>query len=226
MKCYAIVLAAGKGERFGGPKQLAELEGKELVLYSLEVFQNHPDVEGIVLVVPEKNLGLYRPFAERISKIKAVIAGGSTRQESSKAGVYAAQQAEFLLIHDAARPFVSSRLIDRLLEALKEAEGAVPVLPPSDSLAEVDDGFILGFLPRERVLRVQTPQAFRREIITRAHRLAEEEGFNTAADDSSLLLRYGLGKIKAVEGEVWNIKITYTEDFQLAQAIVKFGRWK
>ncbi len=226
MSCFAVVLAAGKGERFRGAKQRTELEGKPLLLYSLEAFQNHPRIDGIVLVVPEKELDAYRLFAERLDRIKAVVAGGSTRQESSRAGVYAAREAELLLIHDAARPFVSQRLIDRLLEALQEAEGAVPVLPPSDSLAEVEEGYIMKFLPRERALRVQTPQAFRREIISKAHRLAEEEGLNKAPDDSSLILRYGLGRIRAVEGEVWNIKITYPEDLQLAQAIARFGRWR
>ena len=224
MSTTAIILAGGTGIRFNSkePKQFLEIGGKTLLEICLGRFQDHEGIDGIVLVCPEKYLVRARKNALAYAKVRQVLAGGKTRQESSAIGVSAAAGAATVLIHDAARALVSPAVIDRVLAALASGDAVMPVLPAGDTIVRVDDsGLVTAVLDRGMLRRVQTPQGFRLNIIRQAHELARREGFADASDDCSLVLRYDLAPVVTVEGDAANIKITYPEDMLMAEALMK-----
>lgn len=218
----AVILAAGRGERFKSsvPKQLVLLRGKPMILYSLEIFQNHSGIDNICLVVSQETI----PVAEKIikerklTKVSQIIKGGETRQESSRAGVYAvADRSSVILVHDAARPLVSEVMISKILKELNHHPAVIPAIYVSDTIVEEEKGLAQKYLEREQLRRIQTPQGFRAEILLKAHQLAEKDGFKEAPDDSFLIFKYLKVKAKLIEGEVSNIKITFPSDLQLAE---------
>jgi 2-C-methyl-D-erythritol 4-phosphate cytidylyltransferase len=227
MSTIAIILAGGSGERFQSPepKQFLEIGGKTLLALCLERFQEHPRVDGMVLVCPLSHVAP----AEKIvaggafSKVAKVLAGGKTRQESSSIGVAALPAGtENVLIHDAARALVPAAVVTRVLEALEKEAAVMPVVPAGDTTVRIDEaGLVTAVLDREKLRRAQTPQGFKLGIIIQAHEMARSEGFHDAGDDCSLVLRYNLAPVLAVEGDAANIKITYPEDLSIAEAILK-----
>jgi 2-C-methyl-D-erythritol 4-phosphate cytidylyltransferase len=227
MSTIAIILAGGSGERFGGtvPKQFFMAAGRSLLEICLGRFQEHPGIEGIILVCPAAYLALAEKtvVSGGFAKVKAVLTGGEIRQGSSAIGVNAAPGgAENILIHDAARALVPPMVISRVLAALTEAEAVMPVLPASDTTVRVDDaGWVTAVLDRAKLGLAQTPQGFKPEIIRRAHALAGDEGFRGAGDDCSLVLRYRLAAVRTVPGDVENIKVTVPQDLVIAEAILK-----
>ena len=214
---WAVILAGGKGTRFGTLKQMVKLKGKPVLEYSLGNFESHPEVQGIVLVVAGEIFSWAEKLRERHRKIKKIVEGGRNRQESSRAGVLALEGEGIVLIHDAARPNFSKDLIDRVAEGAKKWGAAVPIIPVTDTIARVGEGFLKEFLPREGVFRVQTPQGFRISLIKEAHLRIKEGNF---PDDSSLFIASGVGKVRAVEGEETNIKITYPSDLKVLEQII------
>jgi 2-C-methyl-D-erythritol 4-phosphate cytidylyltransferase len=227
MKNLAIILAGGSGERLQGPlpKQFLEVAGRSLLAVCLERFQSHPGIDAIVLVCPSGHL----PVAEKTvaaggyDKVKEILPGGKTRQESSFIGVHAAAGGmENILIHDAARALVGSAVIDRVLAALASGPAVMAALPAGDTIVRVDDAAtVSAVLDRDKLRLVQTPQGFKLEIIKQAHALARSEGFAGASDDCSLVLRYKLSPVATVAGDPGNIKITYPQDLAIAEAILK-----
>jgi 2-C-methyl-D-erythritol 4-phosphate cytidylyltransferase/2-C-methyl-D-erythritol 2,4-cyclodiphosphate synthase len=201
----ALIVAAGKGERAGGdvPKQFQLLGGLPLVEHARRAFAAHPRIDRIVTVV-----------ADGQTAVGETGLGGATRRESVINGLSAIGEARRVLIHDAARPFVSGEVIDRLLAALDTAPGAVPVLPVPDTLATA--GAELGdTVNRSTLARVQTPQAFDFAAILAAHR-AWPEG-EDATDDAQVLRRAGHA-VATVAGDPLLDKITYPGDLALAEA--------
>ena len=227
MKNVAIILAAGSGERFSGslPKQFLQIAGRSLLEICLERFQEHPRIDGIVLVCP----AAYLPLAEktvadgRFPKVKEILSGGKTRQESSSIGVNAAPDStKNVLIHDAARALVGPDVIDRVLAALAAGQAVMAALPAGDTIVSVDEGaMVTAVLDRAKLSLAQTPQGFRLEIIRQAHELARTDGFSNASDDCSLVLRYKLAPVITVLGDPSNIKITYPQDLAIAEAIYR-----
>jgi 2-C-methyl-D-erythritol 4-phosphate cytidylyltransferase/2-C-methyl-D-erythritol 2,4-cyclodiphosphate synthase len=203
----ALIVAAGKGERIGSatPKQFLPLAGFPLVEHSRRALAAHPAIDRVVTVVAADNEALVAG---------EVAIGGATRRESVLNGLEAIGTARRVLIHDAARPIVPAIVIDRLLAALDEAEGAVPTLPVADTIA--NKGRDLGdTLDRSVLVRVQTPQAFDFPAILAAHRawpVGEE-----ATDDAQILRRAGR-RVAMVEGDPLLDKITYPGDIALAEA--------
>ncbi|MBN8814778.1 MAG: bifunctional 2-C-methyl-D-erythritol 4-phosphate cytidylyltransferase/2-C-methyl-D-erythritol 2,4-cyclodiphosphate synthase [Sphingomonas sp.] len=201
----ALIVAAGKGERAGGdlPKQFQLLDGIPLVEHARRAFERHAGIDRIVTVLGEGQ-----------SAIGETVAGGEMRRDSVRNGLEAIGDAARVLIHDAARPIVPASVVDRLLGALDEAKGAVPVLPVADTLAAKDEA--LGdTIDRSALVRVQTPQAFDFAAILAAHRVwpASEE----ATDDAQILRRAG-HEVATVAGDGLLDKITYPGDLALAEA--------
>ncbi|MCU0286215.1 MAG: 2-C-methyl-D-erythritol 4-phosphate cytidylyltransferase [Acidobacteria bacterium] len=225
-KNLAIILAGGLGSRLDGilPKQFFLLAGKTILQHSFEKFENHPGIDHIIIVIH----GDYLDRTQKIivesgcKKIINVLKGGETRQDSSRIGVTAISPGHYenILIHDAARPLVSKEIIDNILAALDTHSAVNVAIPSPDTIIEIDPGNYIKNVPDRAYLRkVQTPQAFKLELIRQAHHLALENNITNATDDCSLVLKLNLAPVYVVPGSEKNIKITYPLDLQLAQNI-------
>jgi 2-C-methyl-D-erythritol 4-phosphate cytidylyltransferase len=197
---WAIVVAAGSGSRFGGPKQFAELEGRRVVDWALVASRSVAD--GVVLVVPAAHVTEEAPAAD------VVVAGGTTRSASVRAGLAAVPAgADVVLVHDAARPFAAPALFEAVVACVREgADAAIPGVPITDTVKRVVDGRVLGTLKREELVAVQTPQAFAADVLRRAH-----AGAGEATDDAALVEAAG-GRVMVVPGDPANTKITLRTD--------------
>jgi len=216
-KTVAIILAGGVGSRLGWetPKQFVKIAGKKVIEHTLDIFEKHPLIDEIYVVINPK---YYDYFLETIlpkyRKITKVLKGGSTRQESSKIGVYATEDdIEKVIIHDAVRPLVTADIITNVIKTLDTHCAVDVVIPAVDTIVVSDGKTILRIPNRKYLYQGQTPQGFRRDIILKAHKLAEEEGFNQATDDCSLVIRYNLCDVQIVRGTVTNVKFTYNVDY-------------
>jgi 2-C-methyl-D-erythritol 4-phosphate cytidylyltransferase / 2-C-methyl-D-erythritol 2,4-cyclodiphosphate synthase len=224
----AIIVAAGRGSRAGsvaGPKQYADLGGVPMLTRTLEAFASHAGIDHVLTVIHPNDMLRYQAAAQRVSgKLLAPVVGGASRQISVHNGLEALLQHNpaRVLIHDAARPFVTHPLIDRVIAALATSAGALPGLPVADTLKRADaSGHVAGTVDRAGLWRAETPQGFRYPEILAAHRAAEASGRNEFTDDSSLAEWHGV-TCTLVDGEARNIKITTAEDLALAQQ--SFGR--
>ncbi|WBH16570.1 bifunctional 2-C-methyl-D-erythritol 4-phosphate cytidylyltransferase/2-C-methyl-D-erythritol 2,4-cyclodiphosphate synthase [Sphingomonas radiodurans] len=208
MKTVALIVAAGKGERTGTalPKQYALLAGRPMLAWSHEAFCAHPAIDAVVVAIGEGQEAL---FSDALPDARYLI-GGASRRETVQRGLVAIGDADQVLIHDAARPFVTPEVIDRLLAALATADGAIPVRPVVDTLV-TDDG---ATVPRDGLSRVQTPQAFRAAIIRRAH---EDWTGEEPTDDAQMVRALG-GSVALVQGNAMLEKVTWPGDFAAAEA--------
>lgn len=212
----ALIVAAGKGLRAGGdiPKQYAMHQGKPLLRHSVEAFADWQRECAILVVIGEGQQALAEAALERLGNV-TFVTGGAERSDSVRAGLLAiAAQggSDRVFIHDAARPHLSSAVLDRLNDALDHRPGAVPVLPVVDSLARGEGGLMQAAVDRAALWRIQTPQAFHFEAILSAH-LAWPEGA-LATDDSQIARAAGLD-VALVEGDEALKKITFAEDFAM-----------
>jgi 2-C-methyl-D-erythritol 4-phosphate cytidylyltransferase len=220
---FAMIMAAGRGDRFGGDsrKQMTAVNGRPALGWSVMRFALHPAVAGIVLVVPpgdEEMMGkaLQDHGDDRVDKI---VSGGESRQESVRLGLQGLpEKTTHVLVHDAARPCLSEELLNRVIDALKVYDAVVPAVPVSDTLIREEANQVDAVLDRVRISGVQTPQGFTKELLTRAHLRARARGFQSS-DDGSLVMALG-ETVKTVPGERINIKITYPEDAAVAEAIL------
>ncbi len=226
----AVVLAAGRGERLGGPvpKAYVPLAGKPLLLHSLEKFARFPPLCEIVLVIHPEDEERFRTQVEPRIPLPAHVEfkrvyGGEHRQDSALAGVRAASS-EWVAVHDAARPFFSLDLLEALWEAVREHRAALPVLPVEESLHELGPGEerLLRPVDRSRLLRAQTPQCFERRLLADALREARRRG-ERFTDEAGAVLAYGGVSPFCVSGEEWNLKITTRWDLEAAEAWVQAG---
>jgi 2-C-methyl-D-erythritol 4-phosphate cytidylyltransferase len=207
VRVWAVVVAAGRGDRFGGPKQYEALGGRRVVDWALEAVAAR--AEGVVLVVPPERAADVEPAAT------AVVAGAATRSGSVRAGLAAvAESADVVLVHDAARPLAPPELFDAVLAAVADgADGAVPGLPVTDTVKRVaPDGVVLETLDRGSLVAVQTPQAFRAEALRAAHAAGGE-----ASDDAALVEAAG-GRVVVVPGAVAAAKVTERADLPALEA--------
>ena len=214
----AIVVAAGAGKRFGEPKQFAYLRGKPVLEWTLERFQAHGEVDGVVLVLPdEQDLKHYRM---RYAKIVDIVRGGDRRQDSVWQGfrLLDAAAAEVVLVHDGARPLVGADLISRVIAAARAEGAAVPVLPLEETVKEVREDRVVGTVDRSRLRRAQTPQGFRYEILKKALESARRDRFY-GTDEAMLAERAGI-PVRTVDGDPRNIKITTPVDLRIAEGLI------
>lgn len=224
MNCTAIILASGEGERFQGilPKQFTKLAGLPILVHTLKVFQQSPQINYIVVVTNERHVELVWSYATTydFDKVVKVVCGGQTRQESSQVGLNCcAQETDYVLIHDAVRPFVNSRIISTLIDAVWEHKAVDTVIPSADTIVQIDQhGFISAIPDRSFLRRGQTPQAFDYQLIKRAHQHAEEQQVADSTDDCALVLRMK-HPVYTVMGDEQNIKITYPIDLHMADKL-------
>ncbi len=213
----ALVVAAGRGRRFGGeaPKQYATLGGRPLLSHGLAAFARHPAIDAVRAVIHPDDRGLYDEAARGLS-LMAPVDGGASRQDSVRLGLesLAGRPPERVLIHDGARPFVDGGLIDRVLAGLARAPGALAALPVTDTLKRGDGARVAGTLERAGLWRAQTPQGFRFPEILAAHRAAADTPGLT--DDAAVAERAGL-EVLLVEGSPANLKVTTPEDLARAE---------
>ncbi|MGH9138019.1 MAG: IspD/TarI family cytidylyltransferase [Acidimicrobiales bacterium] len=205
MTVWTIVVAAGSGERFGRAKQYEPLGSRRVLDWSIAAARHSAD--GVVLVVPPDRAGDEEPGAD------VVVAGSETRAGSVRAGLAVVpDDAEVVIVHDAARPVPVPVVWERVLEAVQAgADGAVPVVPVTDTLREAD----VGTVDRRRYVAVQTPQAFAAQALRRAHATGAD-----GTDDASLVEAVG-GRVVTVEGDPSNIKITTQVDLELAALLCR-----
>ncbi len=214
MKTAAIIVAAGRGVRAGGdiPKQWQHIVGRPVVDHTLAVFERHPNIDDIILVIAEDDAPLAK--AAGLNARATVVFGGAERSESVKAGLNATE-ADLVLIHDGARCCVSSQITDRVLGALADAQCAAPALAVTDALWTGQNGLVSGVADRNGLFRAQTPQGFHRAAIYDAH---INHGVGSA-DDVEVARRAGLDVV-IVDGDETNLKITTPADFARAAAIL------
>lgn len=224
-RAAAILVAAGRGKRLGrkGDKAFLNVGGRPLIYYSLLALERSPEVERTVVVVRRGAVGRCRALVDRLglTKVEAVVTGGRRRQDSVRNGLRFAGDSEYVLVHDAARPFLSPRLVSRTMAACRRAGAAIAAEPASDTVKRVKGGRVAETVPRQTLWLAQTPQAFRRELLERAFS-KWPDGLD-ATDDAALLERAGI-RVAVVPGDPFNIKITHRVDILLAEALLKAGR--
>jgi 2-C-methyl-D-erythritol 4-phosphate cytidylyltransferase/2-C-methyl-D-erythritol 2,4-cyclodiphosphate synthase len=216
----ALIVAGGSGTRFGGPlpKQYCRLAGRPILWHTIQAFLGCRAVSSVQVVIGAGHAPRYSEATAGLS-LPPPVGGGQTRQESVRLGLEALSKAapEFVLIHDAARPLVSSGLIQSVISALASgADAVLPLLPVADSLRRMDDGGAGAAVPRDGIFRAQTPQGFVYRAIRETHQ--RFAGSNTS-DDIALAERAGM-KIIAVPGEEANIKVTAASDIDLAERLL------
>jgi 2-C-methyl-D-erythritol 4-phosphate cytidylyltransferase len=203
-RVWTVVVAGGRGTRFGRPKQLVDLDGRSVLEHSVAAAARAS--AGVVVVLPEDLL-------QDVPGAATVVAGGSTRSESVRAGLAAVPETcEVVLVHDAARPLASDAVFQRVIEAVQAgADAAVPAVPVTDTIRKISGGVV----DRSQLVAVQTPQGFRASALRAAH-----SGAPDATDDASLVEAAG-GRVVIVDGEVHNLKITQPEDLLVARALLQ-----
>ncbi|PXA83504.1 bifunctional 2-C-methyl-D-erythritol 4-phosphate cytidylyltransferase/2-C-methyl-D-erythritol 2,4-cyclodiphosphate synthase [Nostoc sp. 3335mG] len=213
-RVVALIVAAGSGSRMGGgiPKQYRKVAGVPVIARAVDALASHPKVDAVHVVI---GAGQQAMLAEALGD-RAVTSspGGAARRESVRLGLEAIGTADRVLIHDAARPFLPAAVIDRLLAALDEAEGAIPTLPVVDTLVRADGGVLGDNVAREGLARVQTPQAFRFDTILAAHRNWSDDAEPT---DDAQVARAAGHTVLAVPGDAMLEKLTHETDFAAAE---------
>ena len=228
MSNIAIIFAGGTGKRMNTrskPKQFLELHSKPILVYTLEVFNNHPEIDGVVLVVLESWVGYCEELVEKfgLNKVKAVVAGGDTALQSQFYGLEKAERLfgaeSIVLIHDGVRPLVDDETISRNIESVKKHGTAITVTPAIETITvKTETGEIGEIIERSKVEMARAPQSFYLSKILEAHRRAEAEGLNFI-DSASMMQHYGY-KLYTVEGSPENIKITTPSDYYTFRALV------
>ena len=222
MKVSAIIPAAGQGARLGGPvpKQFLHLNGKPILSHTLEVFQNSGLVDSIVLAVPENELERTRgQWLNNPPLVKKIVAGGKQRQDSVFNGFKELDaDTDIVLVHDGVRPFISAAMIREILAAAAEHGAAITAIPVNDTIKEANgESFVERTLDREKLRRVQTPQAFQYGLLKKAFAKARADSYY--GTDEGSLIEYIREPVKIISGSEFNIKITRPEDLILAERI-------
>jgi 2-C-methyl-D-erythritol 4-phosphate cytidylyltransferase / 2-C-methyl-D-erythritol 2,4-cyclodiphosphate synthase len=217
----AILVAAGRGLRAGagGPKQYRSVGGQSVIFRAMEPFCRHPEISAVQPVLNPDDLAIFNEAVRGLAH-SSPARGGATRQESVRAGLeaFGSQKPDVVLIHDAARPFVSAALISRAIRATSATGAAIPTIPVADTIKLVDaGGHVEGTPERARLRIAQTPQAFRFDVIIDAHRRAAREGRTDFTDDAALAEWAGL-TVSTFEGDAANMKLTTPEDFVREEA--------
>lgn len=222
---FAVILpAAGRSTRFRGKekKPFATLDGRALWLRSAELFVTRADVcQCLVVVAPEDEETFRRRYGANLAFMNVQIArGGAERSESvANALAMVKPEADFVAVHDAARPCLTDELIDRVFARAKEAGATVPAVPVADTLKRASGGRVRDTVPRQDLWLAQTPQAFRREWLVEAY--AKRGQFGAAVTDDAQLVEAAGHAVQVVEGLPTNVKVTTRDDLLLAEAILK-----
>ena len=216
----AVIVAAGRSRRMGGvDKLLAPLAGRPVLAHSIATFVEHPSVHSVVVVVSEANQAEVEDLLGDIAPSAIVVLGGARRRDSVRAGLGALPRCEFVLVHDGARPLVTAAMIDAALAGAREKDAAICAIQVADTVKQVDNyGFSRRTMDRDGLMLAQTPQAFRLELLLRAHAAHAED----VTDDAMLVELMGL-PVRIVAGSKRNLKVTTPDDLVLAEALLSQG---
>lgn len=218
-----VILAAGVGKRMNSttPKQFLKLQGKPILIHTLETFEKHPHISQITVVTNQDSFAQVDHMLQEygLQKVKQVVMGGEERQDSVYAGIKVTQT-KLVMVHDAVRAFVTSDEISALIEAVNENNPAATLaVPVKDTIKKVNEaGMVEETLNRQELWSIQTPQMFERSLLLRAHQQAVVHDVS-ATDDAMLVEMLG-DSVKVVRGEYTNIKITTPDDIFLGEAIL------
>ena len=223
-KCGAVIVAAGSASRMGGiDKVMAPLEGEPMIRRTVRAFQNCEAISEIVIVTREDLILPITGLCKEYDKVKTVAAGGKSRQESVKLGLNSlSKDVKLAAIHNGARPLISYEIIDRTIRAAHSYGAAAPAIPVKDTIKTVEGGIVLNTPDRAKLRAVQTPQVFDLDLLKGALLKAEQDGAEVT-DDCSAVERMGM-KIKIVEGDERNLKITTPMDLKIAEMLLEEER--
>ncbi len=226
MKADAVIVSAGKGQRFmeGRKKQFHLLSGKPILAHTLDKFETCPLIHSILLVVGQEDMDYcMKEIIEKyhLRKISQIVPGGKRRQESVKNGIdLLSKDTEVVVIHDGVRPFVTKAMIEESIQSAIRFGAVVVAMPVKETIKMAhSDGTVLKTLDRESLWQIQTPQTFQANLIKEAYHRATENGF-IGTDDASLVEQLGV-KVHILPGSYTNIKITTKEDLMLAHLFLK-----
>ncbi len=229
MRVFALILAGGEGKRFRDslPKQFVEILGKTVLERSIIPFEETGFVDEIFVVVNPSYLSLGKKIlgGKNFRKIRSIVEGGKTRQESVRRGLSCMEGKEgVVLIHDAVRPFISPEKIEAVIRELDRYNAVSLAFPVKETIGVVSGEMLLTDIPeRSKLFSLQTPQGFKLSLIREAHIRALKEGFNKATDDCSLIRKYFPKEpVRLILGDERNIKITYPIDLKIAEVILRF----
>jgi 2-C-methyl-D-erythritol 4-phosphate cytidylyltransferase len=221
---YQVILpAAGQGKRMGAGKNklLLEVNGIPVLIHTLRVFEQDQDCSKIIIAIHPQDEWVFKTLVTKYNVAKAIhfVPGGKERQDSIYNALKTVETDGIVLVHDAARPFISKEHIYRLTKMAEETGAAILGVPVKDTIKKVQDGTVVETVERSSLWAVQTPQAFRMSLLTEAYQKAEKDHF-LGTDDASLVERLGQ-PVMIVEGDYDNIKLTTPEDLYFAEAILK-----
>jgi len=225
----AIIFAGGSGNRMNTtskPKQFLQLYGKEIIIHTIENFEKHPEIDGIVVICIESWIPFLKTLLEKynIEKVKWLVPGGETGQESIYHGLSAIKNNipddSVVLIHDGVRPLITQKLISDCIASVAAHGSAITVTPEIETVVSIDsnDRKIMGITDRSNCFHAKAPQCFRLVDIWRGHTLALADGHNNMIDSASLMKHYGY-ELYTVQGNFENIKITTASDFYVFRAL-------
>ncbi|MFK2826818.1 2-C-methyl-D-erythritol 4-phosphate cytidylyltransferase [Bacillus sp. B190/17] len=223
MNYQVIIPAAGRGTRMKADKNklLLLLQGRPVIIHTLEVFEEDPNCDGMILVVHREEVATFSNLVRdyNLSKVRKIVHGGSERQQSVYNGLKEIDEAEVVLVHDGARPFITASIIGQLVEKAKDGGAAIAAVPVKDTIKRVEGGTVIETVERSSLWSVQTPQAFRVPLILQAHEQAQKDDY-VGTDEASLVEKIHV-RVQIVEGDYDNIKLTTPEDLVFAEAIIQ-----
>lgn len=225
-KTAVIIAAAGSGTRMQHEekKQYIKLLGKEIIVRTLEVFQNNALIDEIIIVTNDDEINRCKDLVDRYSlwKVRHIVAGGDRRQDSIFNGLKkVSSHIEVCMVHDAARPFVTDEIINSNIRTVAETGGVITAVPTKDTIKMVENNYVEKTLDRSKLVNVQTPQTFDYNKLFNGYEYMKEHDL-TVTDDSSLAEAIGI-KVKCVMGSYDNIKITTPDDLLISELILKRG---
>lgn len=234
---YALIIAGGSGNRMGQdiPKQFMHVDNCPVIIHTMKAFQAHPDIHGIAVVCLAGWETVLQSYANQFSidKLKWIFPGGSNGQSSIHNGIYGLKEAgcnddDLVLIHDAVRPLLSQEIISSNIAICQKYGYAITGIKCREAILESEDGFTTSTsIPRDKLIRTQTPQTFRLKNIIAAHETAKERGIDNSVASCTLMAEIGDIEMHIVPGSEKNIKITTVEDLEILKALmnVKAETW-
>lgn len=228
----ALIIAGGSGNRMHQdiPKQFLTVKERPVIVYTLEAFEKHPEIDAIAVVCIEGWEQVLRAYAKQfnISKLQYVVTGGENGQDSIRNGVYELEKhfasEDLVLIHDAIRPLVSAEIISDCIRVARHYGNAITVIPCAEAMMQTEDGVVsVGSYPRDKLKRTQTPQAFQLGKICSLHRRALENGITNSVASCTLMIEMG-EQVYFSTGSEKNIKLTTVDDIDIFKALLMAKR--
>lgn len=231
---YALIIAGGSGNRMGQdiPKQFMHIDNCPIIIHTMQAFQQHADVHAIAVVCLAGWETVVQSYANQynITKLKWIFLGGACGQESIKNGIFGLLEAgcrddDVVLIHDAVRPLLSQDIISANIAACKQFGNAVTGIKCREAILESEDGVASSVsIPRDKMIRTQTPQTFPLGMIATAHKEAERRGITNSVSSCTLIAELGGTEMRIVAGSEKNIKVTTIEDLEILKALMNVDR--